>query len=157
MAKKTKSRKKAARKSVTKKKAPARKQRAAKKPQGADPRMNGWVTHTEFASSNPEALKTWCKNVLGWKIRPSVPMPDGSEYILFHFSDKAGGGIRPTAPGEPENTTPYVQVADVHKVFAKAIGAGATQVMGPERIMPDLVIAIVRAPGGICVGFAGPK
>jgi predicted enzyme related to lactoylglutathione lyase len=157
MVKKMKSRKKAARKSVTKKKAPAKKKHAAKKPRGADPRMNGWITHTEFASSNPDALKTWCKNVLGWKIKPTPPMPDGSEYILFQFSERAGGGIRPTAPGEAESTIPYVQVADVHKTFEKAVGGGATQIMAPERIMPDLVIAIVRAPGGISIGFAGPK
>jgi predicted enzyme related to lactoylglutathione lyase len=156
--KKTATKKTAAKKkAAARKKAPARKKRVSKKTEGADPRLNGWITHTEFASSNPEALKTWCKNVLGWKIKSSVPMPDGSEYILFHYSDKAGGGIRPTAPGEAENTIPYVQVTNVHKTFEKAISGGATQMMPPERIMPNLVIAIVRAPGGIVVGFAGPK
>lgn len=161
MAKKTKARKKTAKKSAVKKKASARKKAPAKKrankAESADPRLNGWITHTEFASSDPEALKTWCKNVLGWKIKPAVPMPDGGKYILFHFGGKAGGGIRPTTPGETENTIPYVQVTNVHKTFEKAISGGATQMMGPERIMPDLVIAIVRAPGGIVMGFAGPK
>jgi predicted enzyme related to lactoylglutathione lyase len=158
MAKKTTSRKKTAKKkSAARKKTPARKKRAPKKPQGADPRLNGWITHTEFASTDPQALKTWCAKVLGWKIKPSFPMPDGSEYILFQFSDKGGGGIRPTTPGEAENTVPYVQVTNVHKTFDKAISGGATQIMAPERIMEDLVIAIVRAPGGIAIGFAGPR
>jgi len=163
MAKKTKPRKTAARKSTTRKKtsarkkAPARRKPAAKKPRGTDTRLNGWITHTEFATPEPDALRNWLKGVLGWKFKPAMPMPDGSEYIVFTYSDKGGGGIRPTVPGEAESTVPYVQVANVQKTFDKAIGAGATELMAPTPIMNDLVIALVRAPGGIMIGFAGPK
>ena len=70
---------------------------------------------------------------------------------------QGGGGIRVTEPGEDACTVPYVQVANVQTTFNKAIRAGAEEVIAPNRIMDDLVIACVRAPGGVAIGFAGPK
>jgi len=78
--------------------------------------LYGWVTHTELASSAPEATKAWCAKVLGWTFKPSFPIPGGGEYHLFAYSDKGGGGIRPNSPP----------------------------------------ITIVRAPGGVPIGFSGP-
>jgi predicted enzyme related to lactoylglutathione lyase len=150
MAKKTRTRKPSTKKPVAKKKSSP-----AKKRDGADSRLNGWITHTEFASTDPNAMKKWCSTVLGWKFRPSFPMPEGGEYLLFAYSDKGGGGIRLGKQGE--GTVPYVQVTNVKASFDKAIRAGADEIMAPERIMHDLVIAVVRAPGGATIGFAGPK
>jgi predicted enzyme related to lactoylglutathione lyase len=102
-------------------------------------------------------MKKWCASVLGWKFRPSYQVPEGGEYILFTYSEKGGGGIRAINPGEGESTIPYVQVGNVKTTFAKAIRSGASEIMAPEQIMDGLVIAIVRAPGGVMIGFAGPK
>ena len=77
--------------------------------------MNGWITHTEFASTDPDATKTWLAKALGWKFRPSMPMPDGSEYHMFMFSNAGGGGIRPNTPKEVPGTVPYVQVANARR------------------------------------------
>jgi hypothetical protein len=156
MAKKMKTRTKPMTKKIARKKAPAKK-KAEAKTSGTHPRLNGWITHTEFASSDPNAMKSWLSKVLGWKFRPSFPMPGGGEYLLFTYSDKGGGGIRTTNPGEKACTVPYVQVANVKSTFDKALREGAEEVMAPERIMEDLVIAVVRAPGGAAVGLAGPK
>jgi uncharacterized protein len=156
MAKKTRAKK------ISARRAPAKKPLARKKT-GPSPKrtpsneLNGWITHTEFASSDPGAMKTWLTKVLGWKFRPSFPMPDGGEYLLYMYSDKGGGGIRSVNQSEEASTVPYVQVANVQTSFTKAIREGGEEIMAPERIMEDLVIAVVRAPGGVMIGLAGPK
>jgi predicted enzyme related to lactoylglutathione lyase len=156
MAKKKASAKKPAARAKTIAKAKTKaKQQAA--PMGPDPALNGMITHTEFASTDPDATKTWLAKALGWKFGPSMPMPDGTEYHMFMLSNAAGGGIRPNTPKEVPGTVPYVQVANVKKAYAKAMSAGAEEMMSPSPVQKGLVIAIVRAPGGVAIGFAGPK
>jgi predicted enzyme related to lactoylglutathione lyase len=118
--------------------------------------LYGWITHTDLASHDPAATKAWCAKVLGWTMRPSVPMPDGNEYHLFAYSDQGGGGIHRTGPAEPAGSLPYVHVADAHAAFEKAMREGAEQIQAPERMMEGVTIAIVRAPGGVPIGFSGP-
>jgi uncharacterized protein len=117
--------------------------------------LYGWITHTELASQDPAATRQWCATVLGWTFMPSFPTP-GGEYHLFAFSDKGGGGIRSANPQEVPGSVPYVHVADVHAAFEKAIREGAEEMLPPERVMEGVTIAIVRAPGGVPVGFSGP-
>jgi predicted enzyme related to lactoylglutathione lyase len=116
--------------------------------------LNGWITHTELASSDPGATKSWCAAALGWNFQPSFPSPNG-EYHLFTYSDKGGGGIRNLNAGEAPGSTPYLHVANVDKAFAKAVAAGAVAMMSPETIMDGVRIALVRAPGGVIIGFSG--
>jgi len=118
--------------------------------------LYGWITHTELASSDPEATKAWCAKVLGWTFKPSFPMPGGGEYHLFAYSDKGGGGIRPTNPPEVPGSIAYVHVADARAAFEKALREGAEEMFPPERVMKGVTIAIVRAPGGVPIGFSGP-
>ena len=120
------------------------------------PGLNGWITHTELASSNPAATKAWCAKVLGWKFTQSLPMPDGSEYQLFAYSDKGGGGIRATNPSEAPGSTFTVHVADLQAAFEEAIREGAEEMVPPTRVMEGVTIAVVRAPGGVPVGLSGP-
>ena len=86
---------------------------------------------------------------------PPFATPNG-EYHLLAYSDKGGGGIRPTNEGELPGSIPYVHVADARASFDRAIGAGAEPVMEPERVMDGVTIALVRAPGGVVIGFSGP-
>jgi predicted enzyme related to lactoylglutathione lyase len=118
--------------------------------------LYGWVTHTELASFDPAATKAWCAKVLGWTFKPSFPMPDGGEYHLFAYSDKGGGGIRSTNPPEVPGSVPYVHVADARAAFEKALREGAEEMLPPERVMEGVTIAMVRAPGGVPIGFSGP-
>jgi predicted enzyme related to lactoylglutathione lyase len=117
--------------------------------------LYGWITHTELASSDPAATKAWCAAVLGWTFKPSVPTP-GGEYHLFAYSDKGGGGIRSHNPPEAPGSIPYIHVADARASFEKALREGAEAMMPPERVMEGVTIAIVRAPGGVPIGFSGP-
>jgi len=154
----TMAKKKAARKPAPKAKAKAKSKGKAKAPKSQyNPALDSWITHTELASTDPDATGKWAAKVLGWTFRPSFPMPDGSKYLLFMYSEKGGGGIRVNDPQELPGTVPYVQVGNVKKVFDKAIKAGAEAMMPPSPVMADLVIAIVRAPGGVPIGLAGPK
>ncbi|SRR5258708_7748844 len=143
------------------KRSPKRRSRG-KSPRPAAPRhiptrgLYGWITHTELASSDPAATKVWCAKVLGWTFKPSFPLPGGGEYHLFAYSDKGGGGIRKTNPSEAPGSSFSVHVADARAAFEKALGAGAEEILPPTQVMPGVTIAIVRAPGGVPVGFSGP-
>jgi len=117
--------------------------------------LYGWITHTELISTDPAATKTWCANVLGWTLRPAIPLPDG-EYHLFAYSDKGGGGIRQTKPGELPGSVPTVHVEDAHQSYESAIREGAESLLAPMRVMESVTIAVVRAPGGVTIGIAGP-
>lgn len=142
-----------------KKKTPPRSKRSPKKrPPKHVPAQGlyGWITHTELASSAPEATKAWCAKVLGWTFKPSFPIPGGGDYHLFAYSDKGGGGIRANNPPEMPGSIPYVHVADTRAAFEKALQEGAQEMLAPERVMEGVSIAIVQAPGGVVIGFSGP-
>jgi predicted enzyme related to lactoylglutathione lyase len=117
--------------------------------------LYGWITHTDLASLDPAATKAWCAKVLGWTFMPSFPTPNG-EYYLFAYSDKGGGGIRSVNAPEMPGSLPYVHVADAKAAFDKAIREGAEEMMPPTWVMDGVTVAIVRAPGGVPIGFSGP-
>jgi predicted enzyme related to lactoylglutathione lyase len=117
--------------------------------------LYGWITHTELASSDPAATKSWCAKVLGWTFKPGFPTP-GGEYHLFAYSDKGGGGIRATKPSETPGSSFSVHVEDTRAAFEKALREGAEEVVPPTRVMEGVTIAVVRAPGGVPIGFSGP-
>jgi predicted enzyme related to lactoylglutathione lyase len=117
--------------------------------------LYGWITHTDLASRDPGATREWCAEVLGWTFRPPFPVP-GGEIHLFAYSEKGGGAVRPVSPPEVPGSIPYVHVADAAAAFAKALSAGAEEMMPPTRVMEGVTVAIVRAPGGVPIGFSGP-
>jgi hypothetical protein len=83
-------------------------------------------------------------------------VPGGGEYHLFAYSDEGGGGIRPVNPPEWPGSLPYVHVEDARASFDKAIREGAEEMLAPTRVMEGVTVAIVRAPGGVPIGFSGP-
>lgn len=120
------------------------------------PGLYGHITHTELVSADPAATRTWAAKVLGWAFRPPMPAHDGGDYHLFAYSDKGGGGIREIKPFETPGSNFTVHVSDCQEAFDKAIREGAEAMMPPTRIMEGVTIAMVRAPGGVPVGLAGP-
>ena len=118
--------------------------------------LYGWITHTDFASSDPLATKEWCATVLGWTFKPPFPMPGGADVHLFAYSAQGGGAIRPNNPTEQPGSLPYVHVEDAHAAFEKALQEGAEEMLAPTRVMEGVTVAIVRAPGGVPIGFSGP-
>ncbi|MES2155728.1 MAG: hypothetical protein V4510_11385 [bacterium] len=150
----SKTRKRVARKPARAKKTVVKARKAAGRRHAATDGLYGSITHTELASADPAATKRWCEGVLGWTFKPSLPLPTG-EYHLFTYSDQGGGGIRQTAASEAPCVTPTVHVANVRATYEKALRAGATSVQAPKKVMPGVVVAAVRIPGGIVVGFGG--
>lgn len=118
--------------------------------------LYGWITHTDFVSSDPVATRDWCAAVLGWTFQPVLPTPGGDYHHLFAYSDVGGGGIRPVADSEQPGSTPTVHVADAEAAYAAALGAGAEAVRPPTKIMDGVCVAMVRAPGGVLIGLSGP-
>jgi predicted enzyme related to lactoylglutathione lyase len=117
--------------------------------------LYGWITHTDFASTDPAATREWCAAVLAWTFQPAFATPNG-EYHLFAYSDQGGGGIRQTAAGEQPGSTPTVHVEDTQAAYDAALAAGAEAASPPTKIMDGVCIAMVRAPGGVLIGFSGP-
>lgn len=118
----------------------------------------GFITHTELVSSDPAATKTWAVKAFGWKFGDSMPMPDGSTYHMWQFGEDQGGGIRPPSGPEGPGTVPYVEVPDIKAAHAKALQAGATEMMPPTAIPGSGGwISVVQAPGGPAIGLWGTK
>ena len=156
MARKTaRSSKRSASKKSTSKKSSRKSSRSKVHRHKPTPGLYGWITHTELASASPLATKYWCEKVLGWKFTQSIPMP-GGDYHLFAYSDNGGGGVRAVEPGEAPGSNFTVHVADAHESYARALSEGAEPVMPPTRIMEGVTAAVVKAPGGVRVGFSGP-
>ena len=136
--------------------APVRKRRRATPPPPAKIDVTGWITHTELSSRDPDATKAWAAQALGWKFRPSMPMPNGGQYHLYYYGEQGGGGIRPLDGNEAPGALPYISVKNCKEAYERALAAGAEGIAPPENIMPGTTIATVRAPGGVLIGLAGP-
>lgn len=117
--------------------------------------LYGSITHTDLSSTDPAATRDWCTTVLGWTFQPAFPTPSG-EYHLFAYSEVGGGGIRHTGPGEAPGSTPTVHVENTQAAYTAALAAGAESITVPTKIMDGVCIAMVRAPGGVLIGFSGP-
>ena len=160
-----KSAKKAAKKSAKKgakkaaKKAAAKRSSAKRRTSAASPpKMRaGTITHTELASADPVATKSWCERVLGWKFGAPMPTPTGP-YHMWRFDIGTGGGLRSNNPPEAPGSVPYCEVASIRDTFEKALAAGASEMMAPQQL-PDGMgwIALVAAPGGVMIGFWSVK
>ncbi len=120
-----------------------------------NPAVNGVITHTDFASRDPDATRAWCTRMFGWTFMAPMPMGPG-EYHMFQYSPDGGGGIRQVEGTESPSALPYVQVSDVHAAYVEALAAGAESVQPPDHIMEGVTIAIVKAPGGVIIGINGP-
>ena len=49
-----------------------------------------------------------------------------------------------------------MHVRDTQAAFDAALAAGAVEVRPPTKVMEGVCTALVRAPGGILIGFSGP-
>jgi len=151
---KTSSRKRPAKRPVPSK--PTKPSKAPRPPKhDPTPGLYGWITHTDLASNNPPATKEWAIKVLGWKFKPAMPTPNGDLH-LFSYSDKGGGAVRNNNPPEIPGSIPYIHVPDCEASYDKALAAGAEEMLSPTKVMEGVTIAIVRAPGGVPIGFSGP-
>jgi len=117
----------------------------------------GFISHTELASSNAPATRTWCEKTLGWKFGEPVTTDQGP-YHMWQFEGNQGGGIRGTGPGEPAGAVPYCEVADIKAAYKTALKNGAKEMLAPQEVPGNMGwIAVVQAPGGVPIGLWGTK
>lgn len=117
----------------------------------------GLITHTELASADPSATRTWCAKVLGWKFGPAMPTPAGPHH-MWRFANDTGGGIRANNPPEVPGSIPYCEVASIQATYSKALASGATEMLPPQELPGGMGwIAIVAAPGRVAIGFWSTK
>lgn len=117
--------------------------------------LYGWITHTELVSEDPQATREWCESVLQWTFQDPFPAPSG-DYHLFSYSESGGGGIRAVGAGETPGSTPTVHVEDTVQAYEAALAAGAQSIDPPTDVMEGVRVAVVKAPGGVLIGFSGP-
>lgn len=120
----------------------------------AAPKSNpGTVAHTEFASSDPAATKTWAQKAFGWKFIPPMPSPTG-DYHMTEMGKGNSAGLRNNMAPEMPGTIVYVEVANMKRGYEKALKSGAQPIMPPTAIGNGMgSMAIVNAPGGVAVGL----
>lgn len=112
------------------------------------------VVHFEITGRDGEALKRYYAELFGWEINSDNPMNYGMVDREQNLSDDGigiGGGIS-TAMGGEGGVTVYVQVPDVEAALARAESLGGTRLMGPDRVMEDLVIGVFHDPEGHQIG-----
>ena len=119
------------------------------------PSLYEWITYTELISSDPELTKAWCADVLHWNFDLYTPTPI-DDYPPYNYADKWNGWIRKTGSEELYLSIPFVSVENIDESYVRAIDKGATAIMEPEIIIGNVQIAIVKAPGGVVIGFSGP-
>lgn len=150
----------AARKSTRRRGKTARREKTARHrrtPSAARRIREGFLSHTELASTDPAATKAWCEAALGWKFGEPVPTPSGP-YHMWNVGNNMGGGIRAVNSPEMPGTVPYAEVPDIREAYDRAVKAGATPMMAPDEIPGgNGWLAIVQAPGGVTIGLWGPK
>ncbi len=87
----------------------------------------------------------------------TLSIPGRGDCRLFAHSQSGGGGIRAAQSGEARGVTPSVHVEDTDACCAAALAAGAESVAEPETLIPGVRVALVRATGGVFIGFSGPS
>ena len=136
---------------------PAARRSASKRastPSSAARARLGVITHTELASADPRATRTWCQSVLGWKFGEALPTPAGPYHMWRFEAQGTGGGIRANNPPEAPGSIPYCEVADIQATYTKALAGGAIEMLRPQQLPGGMGwVAIVAAPGGVPIGF----
>jgi uncharacterized protein len=113
------------------------------------------VVHFEVMGKDTNALWSFYAGLFDWKINHDNPMGYGivdRQENLSADGAGIGGGIGAMPDDQPGYVTFYVEVPDVEAALAKAETLGGTRVMGPDQVMPGLVIGLFNDPEGHQVG-----
>jgi uncharacterized protein len=107
------------------------------------------VVHFEIVGKDANALHDYYSELFGWEFNTDNPMNYG---VLAPDQTGIGGGVGPGPEGYPGHVTFYVGVSDVEAALAKAESLGGSRMMGPDEVMPGLVIGLFNDPEGHLVG-----
>ena len=118
------------------------------------------VVHFEIIGNDGDALRDYYGQLFGWEFDADNPMKYGIVAREGNTTDDGvgiGGGVAGAPEGYPGHVTFYVAVPDVEAALQKVEAAGGTRMMGPERVMDDIVIGLFTDPEGHVVGLVTPQ
>ena len=114
------------------------------------------VVHFEVIGKDGEKLREYYAELFDWNIDADNEM----NYGLVTREDNTnsegvgiGGGVAGGPEGYEGHVTFYVEVPNVEESLAKAESMGGTRMMGPEEVMPDLIIGLFNDPEGHTIGL----
>ena len=113
------------------------------------------VVHFEVIGKDAAALQAFYSQLFRWEIDTNNPMGYGvvqREGNTLPDGTGIGGGVGSGPEGYDGHVTFYVQVPDVEAALAEAEKLGATRMMGPDEVMPGLVIGQFTDPEGHLLG-----
>lgn len=113
------------------------------------------VVHFEITGKDAPMLHRYYSELFGWEIDAGNPMNYGIVAREGNVSAEGigiGGGIATGPEGYGGHVTFYVEVPDVEAAMAKAESLGGSRMMGPEEVMPGLVIGLFTDPEGHVIG-----
>lgn len=113
------------------------------------------VVHFEIVGKDGDALRDFYGQLFGWEFDLDNPMKYGIVAREDNLSEEGvgiGGGIMGAPEGYGGHLTFYVAVPDVEAALAQAESMGGTRTMGPDEVMPGLVVGLFTDPAGHTVG-----
>jgi predicted enzyme related to lactoylglutathione lyase len=113
------------------------------------------VVHFEITAQDGKKLHSYYSELFGWEIDADNEMGYGLVQREGNTNPDGvgiGGGIATGPEGYPGHVTFYVEVPNVEESLAKAESMGGTRMMGPEEVMPDLIIGLFNDPEGHTIG-----
>lgn len=114
------------------------------------------VVHFEVMGKDLARLSGFYSDMFGWEIDTSNPMGYGVVDRAANLTAEGvgiGGGIGQAPEGYGGHVTFYVAVPDVGAALDHAERLGGTRMMGPEQVMPELVIGLFSDPEGRVIGL----
>jgi uncharacterized protein len=117
--------------------------------------MGQAVVHFEVIGKDAQALQSYYGELFGWEVDANNPMKYGVVQREGNTSADGvgiGGGVGAGPEGYDGHVTFYVEVPDVEAALARAEQLGGSRMMGPDEVMPGLVIGLLSDPEGHVVG-----
>ena len=111
------------------------------------------VVHFEVVGQDAEKLQSFYSDLFEWDIDANNPM----KYGIVQQYKRAdgvgiGGGVGTGPEGYEGHVTFYVEVPDVEAALTKAEEMGGKRMMGPDKVMDNLVIGLFTDPEGHAIG-----
>ncbi len=117
------------------------------------------VVHFEILGKDADKTQSYYSELFGWNVEP-LPFENPTKYGTVAREDNTnaegtgiGGGIGEAPDGYDGHVTFYVEVPEVEAALAKAESLGGTRMMGPDEVMPGLVIGLFTDPEGHTLGL----
>jgi predicted enzyme related to lactoylglutathione lyase len=118
--------------------------------------MGNPVVHFEVVGKDGPALRSFYSQLFGWDLKTD----DDVDYAMVPREENVnadgigiGGGVGQAPEGYPGHVTFYIEVPDVEASLAQAESMGGTRMMGPEEMMPGLVVGMFTDPEGHTIGL----